>query len=152
PQAMAGAEDRQRSAATAAQDLERRIAELNRNAETNNLASESDLNSQKQAQQNLNKVGQQAMPQAANKIADAQMQGRQNPQAAKPQLGQASQQQQQILDDLKNIENQLKPGSELERLASRFERLAAEQRSMQKATEKMLPDTVGKAMSELTEA
>ena len=65
---MAGAEERQRSAASTAQDLARRIAELNRAAETNGLATKPELDSQHAAQQGLSKLSQEAMPQAANRM------------------------------------------------------------------------------------
>jgi hypothetical protein len=94
PETLSGTEDRQRGTASTAQDLARRIAEMNRTAETNNLAQQPELDSQRNAQNGLNKLSQEAMPQAANRIGSAQAQAQSSPQNARNELGQASQQQQ----------------------------------------------------------
>ena len=71
---LSTAEERQRASSTTSKDLARRIGELNRNAETNNLARPDELTSQKNAQAALDKLSREAMPQAANKIGSAQAQ------------------------------------------------------------------------------
>jgi len=149
-EAIAGAEDRQRAAATSASDLGRRVAELNRKAQINNLAAKSDLEAQQAARAGLDKLSREAMPDAANKIGGAQPQAQSNPQGAKSELGQASQQQQQILQELNRIAGQMRPANEMERMAERFNRLAQEQRAILGQTDKLLPETLGKSMNELT--
>ena len=62
------------------------MGELNRTAETNNLASQPELDSQRASRAGLEKLSTDAMPQAANKIGSAQTQAQQNPQAARGQL------------------------------------------------------------------
>lgn len=150
-QAIAAAEERQRAAANTAQDIARRIQELRRSGAMNNLTDKAEQDAQQNAQQGLNRLSQEAMPQAANKIGSAQSQAQQsNPQGAKSELGQASQQQEQIAQELQRLAEQLKPGSELGRLADRLQRLATEQRKLQGETDRLLPQTLGKSMNELT--
>lgn len=150
-QAIAAAEERQRATANTAEDIARRIQELRRSGAMNNLTDQAEQNAQQNAQEALNRLSQEAMPQAANRIGSAQSQAQQsNPQGARNELGEASRQQQQIGQELQRIADQLKPGSELGRLADRFQRLAAEQRKLQAETDRLLPQTLGKAMNELT--
>jgi hypothetical protein len=148
--ALAAAEERQRAAASAAQDLARRVGELRRQAATNNLAEASEQTAQQAVQQGLDRLSRQEMPEAANRIGSAQTQARANPQNARQPLGQASQQQQEIVQELQRLAEAMRPGSEIERLANRFQRLSQEQRNLQAQTERMLPETLGRAMSELT--
>ncbi|HTE19083.1 MAG TPA: DUF4175 family protein, partial [Armatimonadota bacterium] len=152
PEAIAAAEERQRGVASTAADLARRMGEMNRMAETNNLAQKPELDAQRGTQAGLDKLSQEAMPQAANKIGGAQTQAQASPQAARSQLGEASQQQAEIINALNRLVDQMQPGSELKRLADRFDRLAREQRNLQAQTDRMLPETLGKPMSELTQA
>lgn len=149
-EAIAAAEERQRSLAATAQDLSRRVGELRRSAATNNLTDASEQQAQKAVQDGLQQLSQGAMPEAANKIGSAQAQAQANPQGAKSQLGQASQQQEQIAQELQRLADQMKPGSELARLADRFQRLSREQRNLQAETDRLLPQTLGRSMNELT--
>lgn len=150
PEAIAAAEQRQRAAANTAQDISRRVGELNRNAAMNNLADKNEQEAGKNVQQRLDKLSRQDMPEAANKIGTAQSQAQNNAQQAKSQLGAASQQQEQITQELQKLADQMKPGSELGKLADRFQRLAQEQRKLQAETDRLLPQTLGKQMSELS--
>ncbi len=150
-EAIAGAEERQRNAAASAADLARRMAEIRRGAETNNLADKAELDAQQGAQQSLERLSREAMPQAANRIGSAQQQQAQsNPQGARQELSGASQQQQQILQELDRLSQAMRPGGELQRLADRFGRLAREQRNLQAQADKLLPQTLGKRPEELT--
>ncbi|MFN3648840.1 MAG: DUF4175 family protein [Armatimonadota bacterium] len=148
--ALASAEERQRSVGFTAADLARRVQDLRRMAETNNLAPQADVQSQQNAQQRLDQLSKNQVPQAANRIGSAQAQAQSNAQQARSELSQASGEQQQIQQELQKIEQLLRPGSELQRMAQRFERLAQQQRQLQAETRKMLPQTLGREMSELS--
>ncbi len=149
PEAIRAAEDRQRGAASTSQDLARRVAELGRMGETNRLADARETEQQRQAAAGLQRQGQQAMPQAANRVGSAQSQAQADPKGARAELGQASQEQQKIEEDLRKIQEQLQATNELQRLAQRFDQLAQQQRGLQRKTEQALPQTLGRPAGEL---
>ena len=150
PENIAAAESRQRALASKATDLSRQMAELNRMAETNRMATPQQMDAQKRAQQAMTNLANQNIPQAANQIAQAQPQAQATPQGAKQDLNNASAQQQEILKQLEQIQRDMQPGSPLQQLADRADRLAKAQADLQKQSQAMIPQTLGKSMEELT--
>src|SRR5439155_18171936 len=136
--------------ATQAGDIARQIGELTRSAQMNNLANPDEAHLQQAARQAMTDVANNAMPRAANQIATAQPNAQANPQQAKQDLGIASGQQSDILRRLADVEQNLQPGNDLDRLAKRASRLATEQHSLQARANEILPKTLGKSMQELT--
>lgn len=149
-QRIAASESRQRALANQTEDVARQLQSLNQSAATNRLANPQELRAQEQAKNSLDDLAARAMPQAANEIATAQPMAQSQPRAARQQLGKASGQQKDIQRQLEAIEKALRKGSQLRRMAERFDRLAQEQRDLQAASGKLLPQTLGRKMDELT--
>src|SRR5262249_29283959 len=77
---IAESEHQQRGLAQQAAEVQRRIGELNRMAQMNNLASAETMRAQQAAEQAMADIAKNAMPRAANQIAQAQPQAQANPQ------------------------------------------------------------------------
>jgi len=154
PDAIQEAEQRQRALATEAGDLARQVEQLSRTARQNHLANPAELQAQENVRGGLTDLAQNAMPQAADRIAQAEPNARaadaRQQQQARADLGEASRQQEEILRRLEELANQLRPQDQIQRLAERAERLARAQGELRQQTDDLLNQALRRAQPELT--
>jgi hypothetical protein len=142
PAALAEAEQLQRELAPRAEDLSARAQSLAQMARINRMASETTLARQEAAGAALAEIARQAMPAAADRIRES---------AARPSArAEAEALQAEISRRLAALRRQVQSESDLEALARRAEELARAQEELQGRARRLLPETLGRAPSELS--
>jgi hypothetical protein len=144
PADLAEAERRQRDLAPRADDLSRRAAELAEMARTNHLAAGETIARQERVGGELAAIAGRAMPEAADRIRDSVSQPQRRTEATALQAG--------IERRLTALRRQAQPETDLEALARRAEELARAQAELEGQSQRLLPETLGMALSELAAA
>lgn len=127
--ALSKAQEQQRAVSQQTRALAQRANDLSAQLENNNLATKSELQRRDAAQQTLQNLAQQKMPQAADTIQKAQTPQPNDPSRAQS-LAQADQQQSQIKSEIEKAQQMLSRAPSTQQIAEEAARLAQEQQRL----------------------
>ncbi len=139
---LAQAQELQRAAAQDAKTLVQRMAETSTQLENNNLATSSELKRRDAASEMMQSLAQSKMPQASEKIQNAQAAGNNKPQR-NDALKETEKQQNAIRQDIEKVREMLERTPPPDQLANEAARLAQEQERLADAARFLAEDIQG---------
>ena len=140
---LAQAQEMQKAAAQDAKTLAQRMAETSTQLENNNLATQSELKRRDAASEMMQSLAGAKMPQASQKMQDAQAAGKNTPQRNEA-LKEAEKQQNAIRQDIEKVQEMLERTPPADQLVNEAARLAQEQERLADAARFLAEDIQGK--------